>query len=123
MKKKEKSGIIKRLSIIVNNEEDYQSIEVFEVVIQHINIAFFTLQLPLDWLVLCLHYLHLLYVFLPSALQTSLQEVPEDQIDQPVHQEAYQEQNFREEAKEAIVLVECQVSIDLIAPGWLKGFR
>lgn len=47
----------------------------------HINIALFVLEFfVVDWLVLCLHDLHLLYISLSDPFQAFLQKIPEDEI-------------------------------------------
>lgn len=47
----------------------------------HINIALFVLEFfVVDWLVLGLHDLHLLYISLSDPFQAFLQKIPEDEI-------------------------------------------
>lgn len=56
--------------------------------LDHINIALFVLELfVVDWLILCLHDLHLFYISLSDPFQAFLQEIPEDEVHQSIHYE------------------------------------
>lgn len=63
------------------NEAIRGSVEALELVLDHIDVALLVLKsLLLNGLVTCLHYLHLTDVLLTCPLQSTLQEVPEDEI-------------------------------------------
>lgn len=82
------------------------SIKSFEIMLDHINITLLRLQLFLSRLELGSHDLHLLYIFLSASFQPSLQEVPENQIYQPINQKHSNEQHLWEKPKESVVFVE-----------------
>jgi len=56
----------------------------------HINITLFILELALlGWLVFGLDYLHLFDIFISRTLETTLQKIPEYQINNAIKYEDY----------------------------------
>lgn len=65
-----------------------RSLESLEVMLDHIDIALLVLEsFFLDRLIACLHDLHLLYVCLSDSFKSFLQEVPKDEVYQPIYDE------------------------------------
>jgi hypothetical protein len=65
-----------------------RSLKPFEIVLDHVDVAFVVVQLLLIYgLISSLDYLHLFNILLASSLQTLLQKVPKDEIDNTVHHE------------------------------------
>lgn len=108
----------------IHNDVITASVEALELVLDHIDVALLVLQpFLLDRLVARLDDFHLPDVLLPSALQTALQEIPEDEVHQAINQKDCPEDRLGEHTHEAIVSLQCEVHIDLVGPSGLEHTR
>lgn len=89
--------------------------------LDHINITLFVLKpLVVDRFVLCLYDLHLLYISLSDTFESFLQEIPENEVHEPIHYEDCPVKRLWEHPKEAVITAKHEISVDFIGPSWLE---
>ena len=89
--------------------------------LNHINVALFVLQLPLlSGLVLGCYDFDLLYVLFAWAFESTLQEIPKDEINDSVKDKNGSKQSLREEPEKAFIGLPGQILVNFVSPRGLN---